>query len=105
MMDLDRVQELYDLQSSPTATPDEQQKAKDKIAQIADTVVEEYLSTLLCAEGIRKGRRRLESLEVLWARNVIEGPIVGKDSKAETSPPIEDKVGNILFHRRYSQSQ
>jgi hypothetical protein len=110
MMDLDRVQELYDLQTSPSATPEEQKKAKDRIAQITDTVVEEYLASLVhetdgggAFVGRKKGTRKFESYEVLWARNCLEGRYVYGHGGIDECPPVEDKVGNVLFHRRYTQ--
>lgn len=44
MMDLDRVQELYDLQTSASATREERQRAKDTISKIAPDVLAEYLA-------------------------------------------------------------
>lgn len=110
MFDLTLVQALYDLQHDPTATPEEHEEAKQKIAQISDTVVEEYLSSLVHETdgggaflGRKKGTRKFEDYQVLYCRNCIEGQIIGEDGRTETNPPREDRIGNVLFHRKYSQ--
>ena len=99
-MDLDRVQELYDLQTSAFASPEQQQKAKEKIAEIADTLTEQYLATLVWGDngGPNKGRPKFDCYGALYCRTVMaaqtSGNILGM--------PVEtDLVGTILLHRRY----
>ena len=106
-MNLELVEQLYLLQNDPRATPEQQSEATQRIAAIADEVAEEYLASLVLDSdsgvGRKRGDRRFESYDVLWARNVLEGPITGADGKTQTNPPITDKIGNILFHARYSR--
>jgi hypothetical protein len=102
-MNLELVEQLYNLQSDPSATPEQQAEAREQIAAITDSVVETYLGTLLWDESSRKGSRKFEDYQVLYCRNCIEGQILGEDGRTETNPPREDRVGNVLFHRRYSQ--
>jgi hypothetical protein len=109
-MNLELVEQLYNLQSDPSVTPAQQAEAKQQIAAIADEVVEGYLASFVHdADGSgafmyrKKGTRVYENYQHLWARNCLEGPIIAEDGKTETSPPPEDKVGNVLFHRKYSR--
>ncbi len=101
MFDLQLVRALYDIQHDESATAEEREEAKQKIAAIADQVAEEYLDTLRWKSeggrlsfGRKEGGRLFENCEVLWARNCLE---VGD------APPIEDKIANVLLHRKYSQ--
>jgi hypothetical protein len=110
MFDLELVAQLYALQTDPAASPEEREEAKQKIAQITDTVVAEYLSSFVHETdgggaflGRKKGTRKFESYEVLWARNCLEGRYVYGHGGIDECPPVEDKVGNVLFHRRYTQ--
>ncbi len=109
MYDLELVAQLHALQTDPAASPEQQQEARDKVSAISDSVVEQYLSTLLWDSdggaflGQRRGTRKFESYEVLWARNCLEGRYVYGHGGIDECPPVEDKVGNVLFHRRYTQ--
>src|ERR1700758_5319898 len=106
MYDLELVAQLHALQTDTAASPSQRQEARDKVSAIADQVVEEYLSTLLCdsdGSGRKRGDRKFDSYEVLWARNCLEGRYVYGHGGIDECPPVEDKVGNVLFHRRYTQ--
>jgi len=102
--DFPMLERLHAIPNDPNASAEQKAEARATIASIEDEVVEGYLDSLLCEQGVRKGCRRLESFEVLWARNVIEGPTIGEGGKMESNPPLEDKIGNVLFHRRYSET-
>jgi hypothetical protein len=99
MFDLELVQQLHALQIDPAASPEEQQEARDKIAALADEVVEQYLATLLSDKGVPK----FDCFGELYARNVIEQSYrLGRGLPALELPPEGDIVGHVLAHRRYS---
>ncbi len=107
MMDLDKVQKLYDLQTNPSATPAERERAKDTISRIATDVLAEYLSRPEYQEtGIFKYLKTgqpSDHYKVLYARNVIEfSHSKMHDIPVEPLPQEDDIVGNILMHCRYS---
>lgn len=94
MFDLELVQQLHALQIDPAASPEEQQEARDKIAALADEVVEQYLATLLSDKGVPK----FDCFGALYCRTLLA---------ANTSdnflgvPDETDEVGTVLLHRRY----
>lgn len=107
MMDLDRVQELYDLQTSASATPEERQRAKDTISKIAPDVLAEYLARPEYQETdifkYMKTGQPSDHYRVLVARNIIECSYNKmQEIPVEPLPEEDDIVGNILMHYRYS---
>jgi hypothetical protein len=94
MFDLELVQQLHALQIDPGASLEEQQEARDKIAALADEIVEQYLATLLSDKGVPK----FDCYGALYCRTLIgancSGNVLGV-------PEETDKVGTVLLHRRY----
>jgi len=108
MMDLDQVQKLYSLQTDQSATDAERQKARERIAQIADDLVDQYLATLIrdidgpgASPSNKKGQPKFENYGALYCRTLIGANCA---ENIYGVPEETDKVGTVLLHRKYTSA-